>query len=240
MTVAKKCDAKLWEKAKRQACSKGKLCRHSARKMQWATRWYKANGGTYAAKKATKNNSLKEWSEEKWRTQDGTKSRGRTRYLPDKAWDALTPTQARRTNAAKRRGHKAGKQYVSQPADVRRTVRRSKQRADATSKGKTRVSVSRTPGERKAFKAVFTFPDNRTKTVRFGTESNYVLQKKGAKRKTDQDRQAYIARHAAPKSGEDHDDPMTPGALSRHILWGDSRSWRKNFAAFKRRFKLQS
>lgn len=228
MTVAKKCNTQLWEKAKRQACSTGKLCKHSARKMQWATRWYKANGGTYAAKKATKNNSLKQWSREKWRTQDGTRSHGKTRYLPDKAWGALTPAQARRTNAAKRRGHKAGKQYVPQPADVRRAVGRSK------AKGKRRVSVVRTPGEAKAFKAVFTLPDKRTKTVRFGTESNYVLNSD----KTEQDRRAYIARHSAPKSKEDHGDPMTAGALSRYILWGDSRSWRKNLAAFKRRFKL--
>ena len=100
----------------------------------------------------------------------------------------------------------------------------------------TRIAVSRTPGEAKAFVAVFTtLPGNRTKTVRFGTESNFVLNPD----KTEQDRQAYIARHAAPKSRENHKDPTTAGALSRHILWGDSRSWKSNLATFKRRFKLK-
>ena len=98
----------------------------------------------------------------------------------------------------------------------------------------TRVAVSRTPGKAKAFVAVFTLPDGRTKTVRFGTESNFVLNPD----KTEQDRQAYIARHAAPKSQENHNDPTTAGALSRHILWGHSRSWRKNLTAFRQRFKL--
>ena len=236
MVTATRCNPQLWEKAKQRACTSGNLCKHSARKMQWATRWYKNNGGTYKTKKPAADNSLRQWSREKWRTQDGGKSAGKKRYLPAKAWKALTPEQARRTNAAKRRGHKAGKQYVAQPADVRRTIRRSKTKSKSKSESSKRVrlSVSRTPRAAKAFKAVFTLPNGRTRTVRFGTERNYVL----TPEKTAQDRNAYIARHSAPKSGEDHDDPMTAGALSRHILWGASRSWKTNVAAFKRRFKL--
>ena len=96
------------------------------------------------------------------------------------------------------------------------------------------VLVLRTPGEAKAFKAVFALPNGRTRTIRFGTESNYVLNPQTTK----QDREAYIARHAAPKSRENHGDPMTAGALSRYVLWGASRSWTQNLAAFKRRFGL--
>ena len=38
---------------------------------------------------------------------------------------------------------------------------------------------------------------------------------------------------------ENHNDPLTPGALSRWLLWGESRSPARNTAAFKRRFRLQ-
>ena len=37
----------------------------------------------------------------------------------------------------------------------------------------------------------------------------------------------------------DNNDPLTPGALSRWLLWGESRSLARNTAAFRRRFRLQ-
>ena len=40
-------------------------------------------------------------------------------------------------------------------------------------------------------------------------------------------------------SNENHNDPLTPGALSRWLLWGESRSLARNTAAFRRRFRLQ-
>ena len=52
--IAKKANPRLWEKAKKKACTQGKLCKHSARKMQWATNWYKRNGGKYIGKKDSK------------------------------------------------------------------------------------------------------------------------------------------------------------------------------------------
>lgn len=119
MSVAKKTHPRLWESAKRRACADAGLCLHSARKMQWATRYYKSHGGGYADGRS-KSNRLSRWSAQKWRTQSGAPSRGRLRYLPDAAWRALTPEEARRTNAAKRRGAARGKQYVPQPADVAR------------------------------------------------------------------------------------------------------------------------
>ena len=67
---------------------------------------------------------------------------------------------------------------------------------------------------------------------RFGTGSNYVSNP----RKTARDRAAYIARH---RVNENHGDPLTPGALSRWLLWGESRSLARNTAAFRRRFRLQ-
>ena len=62
--------------------------------------------------------SLKDWTAQKWRTSDGKPSKGKKRYLPDKAWDALSPSEKAATNRAKARGNKAGKQFVKQPKKV--------------------------------------------------------------------------------------------------------------------------
>lgn len=123
--IARKSNPTLWAEAKRRACSDAKLCDHSARKMQWATRHYKARGGKYASRGSRRTDTrLAHWTRQKWRTHSGRPSKGRRRYLPAAAWDHLTPDQIRRTNAAKRSGHARGRQYVAQPADVRRASRR--------------------------------------------------------------------------------------------------------------------
>lgn len=93
------------------------------------------------------------------------------------------------------------------------------------------LTITRTPNKPKAFKAVFTDDKNKTKTIRFGTESNYVLNKS----KTKRDRENYIKRHAVR---ENFNNPMTAGSLSRYILWGESRSLNKNISAFKKKFNL--
>ena len=93
------------------------------------------------------------------------------------------------------------------------------------------VSVTRTPDANKQFVAKFVQDNGRSKTVRFGTKSNYVENPK----KTKEDRTNYIARHSV---NEDFSAPMTPGALSRHLLWGQSRSLGPNVAAFRRKFKV--
>ena len=46
-------------------------------------------------------------------------------------------------------------------------------------------------------------------------------------------RAAYVARHR----GEDWSDPKTAGALSRHLLWGES-SLAANVRAYRKRFSL--
>lgn len=112
----------LWNTCKHLACTKGKLCKHSARKMQYAVRCYKSKGGGYRG--SSQGNSLRRWGKEKWRTYSGKKSGGKLRYLPSKAWKHLSPRQIRTTNAAKRRGYKQGKQFVRQPKDVARIAKR--------------------------------------------------------------------------------------------------------------------
>lgn len=126
-SIARKRDPRLWERAKREACAQARLCNHSARKMQWASRYYRAHGGRYASPLRS-DNALRRWTRQKWRTSDGRPSRGRTRYLPDAAWRTLSPDQVRRTNQRKRAGYARGKQWVAQPDDVVRTLRRSRTR----------------------------------------------------------------------------------------------------------------
>lgn len=121
--LAVKKNPQLWSKAKKMACSKGGLCKHSARKMQWATRYYKQNGGKYVGAKSEKN-SLRRWTKQKWRTSSRRKSDGVRRYLPDAAWKSLSKDEIRRTNESKRAGHERGKQWVKQPKDIARRTRR--------------------------------------------------------------------------------------------------------------------
>lgn len=114
--VAKKTNPKLWEAAKREAKAKmgGK---HSARAMQLAVAIYKKKGGKYSGKKSSEN-SLARWTSQKWRTSDGSKSEGKKRYLPEKAWKALSAAEKAATNRAKAEGNRKGKQFVNQPEKI--------------------------------------------------------------------------------------------------------------------------
>lgn len=62
--------------------------------------------------------SLKEWTNQKWRTSDGSPSKGKKRYLPDSAWKALSPAEKVATNRAKAAGNAKGKQFVPQPKKI--------------------------------------------------------------------------------------------------------------------------
>ena len=62
--------------------------------------------------------SLKDWTAQKWRTSDGTPSEGKKRYLPDKAWDVLSFAEKVATNRSKAAGDAKGKQFVAQPKSV--------------------------------------------------------------------------------------------------------------------------
>lgn len=73
---------------------------------------------------AKSQKSLKDWTAQKWRTSDGKPSKGKKRYLPDKAWDSLSPSEKAATNRAKAKGNKAGKQFVKQPKKVAEKTKR--------------------------------------------------------------------------------------------------------------------
>ena len=126
MSTAKKSNPSLWKRivASVKAGTKGgRAGQWSARKAQIAVARYKKAGGGYKGKKK-KSNSLSKWSKQKWRTSDGSKSRGKKRYLPDAAWKALSPAERRATNRAKAAGNRKGKQFVKQPKRIAKKVRR--------------------------------------------------------------------------------------------------------------------
>ena len=63
--------------------------------------------------------SLKQWTKEKWRTKSGKpSSKTGERYLPEKAIKSLTSAEYAATTRAKRKGTKAGKQFVKQPKKI--------------------------------------------------------------------------------------------------------------------------
>lgn len=120
MTSAKKTNPEKWNRivASVKAGTKGgDPGEWSARKAQLATQQYKSSGGGYVGPKSS-DNSLAKWTDQKWRTSDGKPSEGKKRYLPDKAWSALSPAEKASTNRAKAAGNKAGKQFVAQPKTI--------------------------------------------------------------------------------------------------------------------------
>ena len=123
MSVAKKRDPAKWARAKAKAKAKmgGK---HSARAMQLATKYYKDAGGTYSGKKKS-TNKLSKWSKQKWKTKSGKpSSKTGERYLPEKAIKSLSSKEYASTTRAKRKGTKAGKQYVKQPKKIAKKTRK--------------------------------------------------------------------------------------------------------------------
>lgn len=63
--------------------------------------------------------SLKDWTAQKWNTKSGKpSSKTGERYLPEAAIKSLTPSEYAATTRAKRAGKAAGKQFVKQPPKV--------------------------------------------------------------------------------------------------------------------------
>ena len=126
MSTATKTKPSLWKRivANVKAGSKGgDAGEWSARKAQLAVALYKKSGGGYRGKKSS-SNSLSKWTKQKWTTSSGKTSDGMRRYLPEKAWKSLSPSQRRATNQAKAQGNKAGKQFVRQPKRIAQLVKK--------------------------------------------------------------------------------------------------------------------
>lgn len=70
--------------------------------------------------------SLKDWTEQKWTTSDGTPSKGKKRYLPEAAWKTLSAAEKAATNKAKAVGNAKGKQFVAQPKAIAKKTAKSR------------------------------------------------------------------------------------------------------------------
>lgn len=68
--------------------------------------------------------SLKRWTGQKWKTSDGSPSKGKKRYLPEAAWKSLSPAEKAATNKAKADGNREGKQFVPQPKAIAKKTAR--------------------------------------------------------------------------------------------------------------------
>lgn len=69
--------------------------------------------------------SLKEWTEQKWRTKSGKPSSVTgERYLPEAAIKVLSSSEYAATTKAKREGKAKGKQFVKQPEKIAAKVKR--------------------------------------------------------------------------------------------------------------------
>ena len=78
---------------------------------------------------AKSQRSLKAWTKQKWRTKSGKpstqgpKATGE-RYLPSAAIKALSPGEYAATTTAKRKGKAQGKQFVAQPKNIKKKVKK--------------------------------------------------------------------------------------------------------------------
>ena len=95
----------------------GKPGQWSARKAQLLKQEYEKEGGGYKSNQKTESQKdLEKWTDEKWQTSDGKEADrpgGTTRYLPEEAWDKLSPAEKKATNAKKQAGSKKGEQRVA-------------------------------------------------------------------------------------------------------------------------------
>lgn len=88
----------------------------SARKAQLVAHEYEAEGGGYKGGRDETQKSLKDWGDEHWTTKDGSPAKqadGMHRYLPEKAWEELSPEEKAATDKKKLKGSKHGDQYVA-------------------------------------------------------------------------------------------------------------------------------
>ena len=74
---------------------------------------------------AKSQQSLKRWTKQKWRTKSGKPSaKTGERYLPEKAIKSLSSAEYAATTRAKRKGTRAGKQFVRQPKAIAKKTAR--------------------------------------------------------------------------------------------------------------------
>lgn len=93
------------------------------------------------------------------------------------------------------------------------------------------ISIKKSTLSDKKMTAIFENRDTfRTKTVHFGAKgySDYTIHK------DDERKNRYLIRH---KSNENWNNPLSPGALSRWILW-NKKTLRASILDYKKKFKF--
>jgi hypothetical protein len=118
----------------------GKPGQWSARKSQLLKAAYEREGGGYLGEKDESQQHLSQWSQEDWQTSDGSAD-ARTgspeehggasrRYLPKAAWDELSESEKRETDAAKAEGSRQGDQFVANPEAAKDAGRHARDHDD--------------------------------------------------------------------------------------------------------------
>jgi hypothetical protein len=94
------------------------------------------------------------------------------------------------------------------------------------------LSVKPSDRPDKKYDATFEKEDGRTKTTSFGAKGmdDYT------KTRDKEQRARYLERHG--RGRENWSDPTSAGALSRHLLWGESTSLMTNLSNYRKRFNL--
>ena len=96
---------------------------------------------------------------------------------------------------------------------------------------KVKLKITKSDRKGKKYKAVFTYPDGKTKTTHFGAAGmdDYTLTK------DKEARTRYRKRHKKDlKTG----DYTRAGYLSYYILWGDSSNFNQAVKDYKKKFNL--
>jgi len=91
------------------------------------------------------------------------------------------------------------------------------------------IKIHKSTNKNKRYDAIFEI-NSKLKKISFGSSNheNYTMHKDKGRRTS------YRQRHVHDKIN----DPTTPGALSWHILWGDSVNLTTNLKKFKRKFNI--
>ena len=93
-----------------------------------------------------------------------------------------------------------------------------------------KLVINKSDKSEKKYKAVFTKPDGKTKTVHFGAKGYQDYTQHHDKHRRD----LYRQRHEKDLKG----DPMRAGYLSYYILWGNSTNIQTNIRSFKNKFNF--
>ena len=104
----------------------GKPGQWSARKSQLLVQEYEKQGGGYKGERDEAAQSLEQWTNQKWQTQEGDADaqKGDTmkRYLPQKAWAMLTNEQTQEAEKTKQKVDQKGEQHADWPDVVKKAM----------------------------------------------------------------------------------------------------------------------